>query len=78
MLSVNLLSSEEHMLVLLLGSSPGIASTLLILWWGSSKPFCDQLDGCAILEELDYLCGLNELQVLSSHGTSSDTSKKQN
>ena len=29
----------------------------------SSKPSCDGTYGCAILEELDYLCNLNGLQV---------------
>ncbi|KAJ8358739.1 hypothetical protein SKAU_G00152640 [Synaphobranchus kaupii] len=44
-----------------------------------SKPSCDGTYGCAILEELDYLCNLNGLQV-PPHATSSDkgTSKMQN
>ena len=35
------------------------------------KPSCDSTYGCAILEELDYLCNLNGLQV-PPHATSSD------
>ncbi|KAJ8354561.1 hypothetical protein SKAU_G00221280 [Synaphobranchus kaupii] len=43
------------------------------------KPSCDDTYECAILEELDYLCNLNGLQV-PPHATSSDkgTSKMQN
>ncbi|KAJ8355046.1 hypothetical protein SKAU_G00226130 [Synaphobranchus kaupii] len=44
-----------------------------------TKPSCDGTYGCAILEELDYLCNLNGLQV-PPHATSSDkgTSQMQN
>ena len=59
--------------------SPGISPTHSWDCPGRhSKPSCDTY-GCAILEELDYLCNLNGLQV-PPHATSSDkgTSKMQN
>ena len=49
------------------------------LCWETQQPYCDRMYGCAILEELDYLCNLSELKV-QPHASSSDkdTSSSQN
>lgn len=57
-------------------TSPGILSILL----RHSKHSCNSTYGCAILEELHYLCNLTGLQVAAGHAISSDkgTSENQN
>ncbi|KAM9345105.1 uncharacterized protein ABDE67_014001 [Symphorus nematophorus] len=49
------------------GPSPGISSTLLRLCWDKQQTFLQCSFGCAIPEELDFLCNLNVLQVRKDH-----------
>ncbi|KAJ8339725.1 hypothetical protein SKAU_G00343580 [Synaphobranchus kaupii] len=44
------------------GPSPVISTSLLRLCWETQQTLRRHVYGCAILEELDYLCNLNGLQ----------------